>query len=1031
MFRKCCGAISKHPLQVLSIIDNLVRSAGVHDPVLVLKCSLAPRDIHSSWLRKNPVFSVKDYAAYHGACGGPTSACAVFAVDLHPPSRLPFRHGSSETVRGTAAAGLSHLLGHDVLGEECAASIVCLGTGNRGACSKAGGIDRKDLEMPSHEADVKLALAHTDGHDNECGGGSGDSPRGDPKVRRRLPAGSIISRVMSERDAPALVVHGLAEGGSVTSRRAFLNICNLIFWANRCSRGRGTTRGSDTHGIGKSEGDSAAASHGQHAAPETGTVPEHRREQSSELVGARGGKRRTEEGGPQLRNPLPRACESMLESQYLLPRLLRVAEHGEEIVLRAKSFLALRLALEVSRPIVLLKACRSRLLPLLARSIGALAPRAVLASPASASVDHANTGVAATAPAVDGGTPGLSPAHEYLLHCCVKLTDWLCTVPGRAALRLLAVLHRHVRDRDGVRREGGDTTLRRTDGCSNGSSGGGFRRSIISERPASSVHIDPKDGARKVAAVEAALATFPAVVHLINSPLLRRQAVTSTFISDTAGCLALACPVMGEKGSRRGSTGGSAAAATRAAADTAEGGHERSGAVVLAALLPTVETLAQQADTVLLPHWKTVSSELLPVLCRLLGSPSGDTRALAVAVFRVLLPPLLTQQTKQTSLPPPLSRVVSPGLGHASVEGAMMPTATARDAKDSRAEIQSAITTHLLPYVATLLRDDAPIPQYTIRLLLDLGREWRTLGAALLSEGDTISSLLQRLPAPLTAPLSCQPTFRPSSPPGQLSPPPSSSSSSSNRRVTSAAQRRKLDVSGRVMTSAIPAVDSGLAEVLAFLIEGGDDGSFESCHGNNGNRKSSSSVGRGSDHRKLLSNLLQLELPGRVAAAIERAVEAGMAEATEAFLSLATALLHAVDAWREVTHFSSEGAGVAPPSGVRFRKLIAIIGEVRARAAAGNRASELRSGWELKVEALLAAVPPAVEALHLFSVRDGVADAERQGQRQHPQRSGSPAAFAHEVCVDSGALSSVRDASTLFLGMCYKVRATPCKMFLT
>lgn len=815
-------------------------------------------------------------------------------------------------------AALSHLVGHDILGGEC---------GNAGSSARRGGSGGLRRRRGDQEVAVR--------RENKDGRGAGGT---------RTSAGWITSRVMCESDATAFVVNGLSEGASPASCRAILTIFNLVFWASRNSCG------GEFGGIGSGAGGTGC---GQHGPPRAAF--EHANEEHS-LAGGQ-------------RNPTRRAAAAMLDFQNLLPRLLRIAEHGEGTVLRAKAFLALCLALEMAPPALLLKACRSRLLPLLARTIGALGPRA------------AGVPGSGVAPAAAAGLPGLSPHLEYLYECCTKLADWLCTVPEGAARRLSAELR--TRCARGLASDVRCTGQQR--------SGSGFRRLMR----------QPTPGSSRTTALEAAMATFPAVVHLINSPLLRGRAVTRAFVSDVSGCIALSCPIAGGRG---GAAAGKDNVAIPRAAENAVDADVGGTEVVLAALLPTVETLAQQAEQSLWPHWETVSTELFPVLCQLLRGPSGDLRALAVAVLRLLLPPLLRQSV------PVHSQFLDRNAHQAA--GAKPITTASPDVAEKQAKVRSAVIVHLLPLAAALLSDHTPIPQYTVRLLVDVGREWNGLGVALLAEGCVIPALIDRLPRsmPLSQPAGSSPLVapRPTDAIHTIVPSPNS------RRVPVVRHR------GPEPEDTAAALDPAVAALLTLLVERDDGGGGFAgrgfCDGQNLDYYGGSGVGGGDDGNReaLLAALLRLELPGRVAAAVAGAVEAGMPESTEAFLGLAVALLdagahHEEGTARPQIHSGSNpgagGGGFSSP-GIGGRQPAAAGGQ----RADGNR-RELGRGWEEQLEPLLAAVPAAVEGVHLFCVRGGLA--ERREQLEGTRRG----AF-----VDGSVRSGVSDSATLYLKMCYEVR---------
>ncbi|CAM9555289.1 unnamed protein product [Laminaria digitata] len=867
------------------------------------------------------------------------------------------RHAPSESLRGTAAAGLFHLLAHDVLGAEGDDNSSTTTTTGRpnGFGAGASGRRLQDDEQPT-------------AHSRESGYGKAATERGGAC------RGWIAARVMSEPGAPVAVVHGLSEGGFPASRRAFLNVFNLVLWVSRrfgeSGEGSAITVGSGGNGRAAAEG---ASYYG---------------------------------GGQGTSCALRRAVESMICSQNLLPRLLQVAEHGEGAILRAKGFLALRLTLEVAPPALLLKACRSRLLPLLARVLGGLTPRATRGRP--------GTGAAAAAAAA-AAAPGLSVQQEYLYECCTKLADWLSAVPETAARRLLTEIRRR---RAGVVRGGHNAWRPR--GAS------GPRRPI---RQPVSASASAAAAAVRAADLETAMATFPAVVHLVNSPLLRRRAVTSAFLYDVAGCLSLSCPTTAreretaapnrEEDGRGGSGGGGGGVGSTAALASEPFDAEGRGAeAALAALLPTVETLAQQTELVLLPHWETMSTELVPVLCRLLRSPSGDTRALTLAVLRVLLPPFM----RQTSSPPPQPHPHF--LDQAAAAAATMPaggdggahsTATALQGGaggSSPAMMRSAIAVHLLPLAAALLGDHTPVPQYTVRLLIDVGRQWDGLGAALLAAAGAIPALLRRLPPPPPAPQRAADVRRPEHGHGPGHGPGDGDDAA--------------------------ALDPAVAALLTLLLErdnrdddDDDEDDNSRGRGSEGGRRCSSGGG-GSDvdfgggeaggegggemgGEELFAELLRLKLAGRVAAAVAGAVAAGMPEATEVFLALAVALLNAAcryeeegearQGWRR--HAGAPGGGDFSPRGAGLSR----------RSTAAEQQQQQQQQLELEplllLEPLLAAVPSAVEGVSTLFVHDVLA-------RRREQLSGG-ATRREALVVDDSVRSGLSDSATLFLEKCYKV----------
>ncbi|CBJ30829.1 expressed unknown protein [Ectocarpus siliculosus] len=862
------------------------------------------------------------------------------------------RHASSENLRRTATAALYHVFGHDILG---------------GEFSQDRGDDDDDDEI---EASRGIG-SESAGRGARRGTGRRRSDRAGDDVPA---AGCVASRVMREPGAPEFIVQGLsAEGSSATSRRAFLGMFNLVVWASgNCGGGRS--------------------------------------------VGGRGPEDDEFAGGGRRNAPLflRRAVECMLDSQHLLLRLLRVAEHGEGAVLRAKGFLSLRLALEeAADPGFLLKACRSRLLPLLARAIGGLAPRSAPRGPAE------------PASASAAGIPELSPQQEYLYECSTLLAEWLCAVPETAARRLATELLQ----RRGVS-AGGDgvsaTTAR--DGCD--ATGRWGRQPDRSGGHRSGGGAPPRRfGARQQASaagtaeLEAAMGMFQAVVHLVNSPLLRERAVTRPFVSDVAGCLALSCPALGvaAAGTGRGNSGGggsSGRSSDRRAVSPAAGGpwsgggggDGSAGSVVLAALLPTVETLAQQAELVLVPHRGVVSAELIPVLCRFLRSPSGDTRALVVAIFRVLLPPLVRpqQQQQQSGTPPPLPPPARPQqqrLGGPAETAGWRPSSSSSSPSPVAAEdlVRSAFADHLLPHAPSLLGDHDPIPQYTIRLLLDVGRAWGGLGMALLCSGRDDAAAAAPVAAALLDRLSGTPL------PAALSP----------RGGTRTGHEPPGDA------AAVTTLDPALACLLSLLV---DDGAGTTGAGPGrglpSDRRHRQHVAgtvhydgddsyHGGENDDVFVALLGLELPRRTAAAVAAAVKAGAPEVADACLGLAVALLDA-GARRK----AAAEALLGPVSGTE-----------RAAAAstcrgAGTGAAAVTAGeqWEeQQLRPLLAAVPLAVETVNLFCVQGALAEKRREHQLAGAPVRGREGPGGALGGVDDGVRSGVSDSATLFLEMCYKM----------
>lgn len=814
--------------------------------------------------------------------------------------------------------------------------------------------------------------------DDDCGGASGANGRG---TSRSSSSGQIASRVMCEPGAASAVVNGLSEGNSLVFRRAFLHIFNLVLWSSITSINYRNDTGSDgSDDVSDSDG-------GKINWPAVATGDDEGKNEHGRLSA---GKSRS--------HPFRRAVEAMLESQMLLPRLLRAAEHGEVTILRAKAFVALRLALEAASPSLLLRACGSRLLPLLARAIGALAPRA----------DPPSTSTAA---------PSLSHLQDYLYQCCNELADWLCAIPEGAARCLAAELR--------LQKGNACTARGRHGGCHEQEESRSYAQTNATAEATPSV-----GGARRL---KVAMSAFPIVVHLVNSPLLRGRAVTSVFVSDVAACLASSCPVVedeagvgGDHNDERKSVMTTAKAGRRdvvvpsTAATTGPpgvaDGYDDSKEAVLAALLPTVETLAQQADEVLLPHWEAVADELIPVICRLLKSPSGDTRAIAVAILRVLLPPLLRPAHPPQS---PFLNGITPARSRANVNAPVHSAATAAMAAPgaAAARVRHAISVHLLPSVASLFRDHAPIPQYVTRVLVDVAREWSGLGVALLLSGDAISALVDRLPrhVSLFSPSPPPPPTPRSALPASPWPPAAmcamSSSSSSHSpagkrdRVpelgsTAAAGMHSGMLRSASSTAVEPvdaaALDPALAALITLLIDR-DDG------GGSGDEKRTW-------YEDLIETLLRLELPGRVAAAVAGAVKVGNPEAAESFLGLAVALLSAGNAGNGNRH----GVGAPPAAGGGLGSdAIVMGGSVVGVGADAGRAAL----WE----PFITAAPLVLESIQIFCVHGGAGGGGSGSRGQAQQRQQVVGTGGGGIFVDDGLRSGISDSATVFLTMCHQV----------
>lgn len=380
------------------------------------------------------------------------------------------------------------------------------------------------------------------------------------------------------------------------------------------------------------------------------------------------------------------AAEVVLESQQdLLPVLLRIVEHEKGAVLRAKGFLALRFILEFGSPSLLLKACCSPMLALLETVISALDSRVDSESASRVGVRSGNGNSRAS---------GLSSQEEYLYGCVNDLAGWLCTVPETTTRRLFDELRNRCSSSDvvagsqpGNKRKGQRQSRQSTDETGNSSS-------------------------------EVAMSACSAMILLVNNPLLCPRVVTDAFLRDLSACLALSCPV----------DSGSAAESNRADFD---GGVGTSS--VFAILLPTVMALVQHAETALLPHREMVSSNLIPVLCGLLRSPSGDTRASVLNLLQFLLPPLLRPVASSP-------RQVHDRCAALSDEPSSLKGASPEEGVGGSPKwVSAAIDSSLLPLVAKLLSDQAPVPQYTVRLLVDVAQEWDGLGPALLAKEGAIA----------------------------------------------------------------------------------------------------------------------------------------------------------------------------------------------------------------------------------------------------------------------------------------------------
>ncbi|CAM9561473.1 unnamed protein product [Chrysoparadoxa australica] len=163
---------------------------------------------------------------------------------------------------------------------------------------------------------------------------------------------------------------------------------------------------------------------------------------------------------------------------------------------------------------------------------------------------------------------------------------------------------------------------------------------------------------------------FPALLYLISCRLLRPWVVTQALVEDIGACITLL-----KREPREGEA--------------------------LQSVLSVVDGMVQHS--MLQPHRNTVVRRLLPALCTLLGSKSGDTRAFVLDLLRRILPPLL---------------------------------------KGDCGPACSVLSSHLLPHCSKLLMDQDPIPSYLMTLLLVVGRAWQGLGSALADE-KTVAGLLR------------------------------------------------------------------------------------------------------------------------------------------------------------------------------------------------------------------------------------------------------------------------------------------------
>ena len=168
------------------------------------------------------------------------------------------------------------------------------------------------------------------------------------------------------------------------------------------------------------------------------------------------------------------------------------------------------------------------------------------------------------------------------------------------------------------------------------------------------------------------------LVHAATSPLLRQRAITPR-VRRPEHCLEALAPRVAPERARRG-------------------GAPRG------ALRP--ESVAQQFETLLLPHLSVVTGHLLPRICLLLSSGARDLRMWAVSMLRQILP----ATTKSLTL---------------------------RDGA-----LSAIVRERLLPLCPTLLGDHDPIPHYTVNLLVELeAADPARVGSLMRAERELVGAL--------------------------------------------------------------------------------------------------------------------------------------------------------------------------------------------------------------------------------------------------------------------------------------------------
>ena len=124
------------------------------------------------------------------------------------------------------------------------------------------------------------------------------------------------------------------------------------------------------------------------------------------------------------------------------------------------------------------------------------------------------------------------------------------------------------------------------------------------------------------------------------------------------------------------------------------------------AVLSATESVAQQFETLLLPHLSVVTGHLLPRICLLLSSSARDLRMWAVSMLRQILP----ATTKSLTL---------------------------RDGA-----LSAIVRERLLPLCPTLLGDHDPIPHYTVNLLVELeAADPARVGSLMRAERELVGAL--------------------------------------------------------------------------------------------------------------------------------------------------------------------------------------------------------------------------------------------------------------------------------------------------